>query len=209
MVTCCVFRRIKLSRSVLPFLRIHITGNAGSGKTTAAYRLSARLGIPAYSMDTIVWRPHWKKASPAERQIAETNLTSQSSWIIEGVSDHVRKAADLTIYLDLPRHQCMGRALRRALRYIRTQRPEFPRDCPEWKIIPTLAGIIWRFPKLVGQKVKQEAARAPEKYWVIRSDKDINDLLEMAGTKGCLLASSRRLQSTRAAAYPDRTTASF
>lgn len=183
----CVFRRIKLKRSLQTPRRIHITGNAGSGKTTTARILSASLGIPAHSLDTIVWRPHWEKASPAERLIAESGLTSQSTWIIEGVSDHVRKAADLTIYLDLPRHQCLRRALRRSMRFIRTQRPEFPRDCPEWKILPTLARIIWRFPKLVGYKIEQEAARDPEKYWAIRSDKDIDTLLKTAGTTGCLL----------------------
>ena len=191
MATCCVFLRIGMLLSVLPFRRIHITGNAGSGKTTAAHRLSAALGIPAHSLDTIVWRPHWKKAASAERRLAERDLTSQSTWIIEGVSEHVREVADLVIYLDLPRHQCLRRALQRSLRHIFTQRPEFPSDCPEWKIIPTLAGITWRFPKLVGQKLEQESAQAPEKYWVIQSDKAIDTLLKTAGTTGCLLASSR------------------
>ena len=191
MATCCVFLRIGLLLSVLPFQRIHITGNAGSGKTTAAHMLSARLGIPAHSLDTIVWRPHWKKASPAERRSAERDLTSQSTWIIEGVSEHVREVADLVIYLDQPRHQCLRRALQRSLRHIFTQRPEFPSDCPEWKIIPTLAGIIWRFPKLVGQQVEREAARAPEKYWIFHSHRAIDTLLKTAGTTGCLLASSR------------------
>jgi adenylate kinase family enzyme len=153
--------------------------------------LSLALGIPAHSLDTIVWQPHWQKTLPAQRRIAEQDLTSQSTWIIEGVSEHIREVADLVIYLDLPRHQCLRRALQRSLRHVRTQRPEFPSDCPEWKIIPTLAGIIWRFPKLVGQKLNQEAARAPQKYWVIRSDKAIDTLLKTAGTTGCLLPSSR------------------
>jgi len=152
-----------------------------------AHSLSATLGIPAHSLDTLVWRPHWKKAPPAERLIAERDLTNQSTWIIEGVSEHVREAADLVIYLDLPRHRCLRRALQRSLRHVRTQRPEFPRDCPEWKILPTLGRIIWRFPKLVGQNIEREAVRSPEKYWVIHSDKEIDTLLERADTTGCLL----------------------
>ena len=188
MDTCCVFHRVRLTRRWLDFRRIHITGNAGSGKTTMAHSLSATLGIPAHSLDTIVWRPQWKKAPPAERLIAERNLTSQSTWIIDGVSEHVREAADLVIFLDLPRHRCLHRALRRSMRHLQSQRPEFPPDCPEWKILPTLSRIIWRFPKLVGQRIEQEAVRSPEKYWVMRSDKDIDTLLAMAGTKGCLLS---------------------
>lgn len=182
MVMCSVFHRIKSIRSLSHLRRIHITGNAGSGKTTAAQRLSATLGIPAYSLDTIVWQPHWKKTRPADRLIAEQALTSQSTWIIEGVSEHVRGAADLVIYLDLPRNQCLRRSLRRSLRHIRTQRPEFPPDCPEWKIIPTLARIIWRFPQLVGHKIEQEAVQTPEKYWTIRSDKELDTRLQIAGT---------------------------
>jgi len=172
------------------FQRIHITGNAGAGKTTAARSLSAALGIPAYSLDTIVWQPHWKKTPAAERFEIERALTSQHTWIIEGVSGQVRQVADLVIYLDLPRSQCLWRGLRRGLRHLAIQRPEFPPECPEWKILPTLARIIWRFPVQVGKTIELEARRYPDRYWTIRSDKDMDSLIKTAGTVGCLLAST-------------------
>ncbi|WP_051530021.1 shikimate kinase [Anoxybacteroides tepidamans] len=36
--------------------KIHIIGSVGSGKTTLARTLSARLHIPFYELDTIVWK---------------------------------------------------------------------------------------------------------------------------------------------------------
>ncbi len=174
----------------MAFRRIHVTGNAGSGKTTAARSLSEALAIPVHSLDTIVWQPHWKKTPNAERERNERTLTSQRTWIIEGVSDHVRQAADVVIYLDLPRRRCLWRALLRGLRHLDTQRPEFPRECPEWKILPRLAGIIWRFPVRVGQKIDAEARRFPDRYRIIRSDQEMEDLIRTAGTVGCLPAST-------------------
>lgn len=182
MVTFSVFRRASRLHRLMTFHRIHITGNAGSGKTSAARYLSDALAIPAYSLDTIVWQPHWKKTPPAERLRKEQALTSQPTWIIEGVSDHVRSTADLVIYLDPPRHKCLWRALRRGLRHLVTQRPEFPDDCPEWKILPALARIIWRFQKLVVHKIELEARHDPDKYWIFHSDKGMQMLLRRAGT---------------------------
>ena len=48
-------------------VRIFITGNAGSGKTTLAGQMGEALRIPVFGLDSIVWLPGWKKASSAVR----------------------------------------------------------------------------------------------------------------------------------------------
>ncbi|MGJ8529313.1 hypothetical protein [Maritalea sp.] len=78
--------------------RIHITGNAGSGKTTFAAELGLALGLPVFGLDSIVWQPGWQKTPTAERVIEEEALISQKIWIIEGVSKPVRDAADVLYF---------------------------------------------------------------------------------------------------------------
>ena len=49
-------------------MRILVTGNAGSGKSTLAGLIAARLKLPLYGMDQIVWRQGWQKATKQEEQ---------------------------------------------------------------------------------------------------------------------------------------------
>ena len=83
-------------------MRINITGNAASGKTTLAARLGARLDLPVISLDSIVWQPHWIKTPTDQRLSAEQRLVASPAWIIDGVSDLVRANADLVVFLDVP-----------------------------------------------------------------------------------------------------------
>ena len=71
--------------------RIHITGNAGSGKTTLAIALGQHLGLSEHHLDSIVWQPGWKKTPMATRQRLEAAWCEPKAWIIEGVSEQVRQ----------------------------------------------------------------------------------------------------------------------
>jgi len=147
--------------------RIHVTGNAGAGKTTLAAELGEALGLPVFSLDSIVWSPGWKKTPPGQRQVAVRELIERRSWIIEGVSPTVRQASDLILFLDVPRHVCAWRGVRRSLRYLTRTRPGLPADCPEWRIIPRLLQIIRRFPANAGLEIRREAAQDPARYRII------------------------------------------
>ncbi|HEY8192055.1 MAG TPA: hypothetical protein VIG74_06490 [Alphaproteobacteria bacterium] len=39
--------------------RIIILGATGSGKTTLAFQMAAKLGYPAIDLDDLYWRPDW------------------------------------------------------------------------------------------------------------------------------------------------------
>ena len=153
-------------------MRIHVTGNAGAGKTTLARRLEKELGIQAICLDRVVWKSGWLKASAEERRTALMAIMRRPAWIVEGVSKEVRDAADLVVYLDVPRRVCFWRCAKRNWRYLFKSRPELPAGCPEWRIIPVLVRIIWRFPRLVGRAISEEA-KSSRCYVVLRDRESI------------------------------------
>lgn len=137
-------------------MKILVTGNAGSGKSTLSAWLGEQLGIPVYGLDSVVWQSGWM-ATPMDHRIAlEANLIEQPEWVIDGVSSRVADAADVVVFLDVPRHICMLRALRRSLPYLFRSRPGLPANCPEWRIIPRLLRIIWQFPQNVRPRILQQ-----------------------------------------------------
>lgn len=159
-------------------MRINITGNAGAGKTTLAYHLAKELELPMFSLDTIVWQPGWKKTPPEERKALEEELVRKPSWVIDGVSSQVRQASDLVIFLAVPRRICAWRGVMRSLRYINRTRPGLPPNCPEWRIIPRLLQIIWRFPSRGGIAIRNEATKRPDKYRILAHPYELKTIVE-------------------------------
>jgi len=157
-------------------LRIHVTGNAGAGKTTLAARIGNGLNLPVHSLDSVVWQPHWRKTCQAERSRLENDLTRENSWVIDGVSAHVRTAADLVVVLDYPRRVCLYRAAKRSLPFLFRSRPELPENCPEILILPRLLRIILRFPRLIGTQLLEES-QGSSKYHFVKSNKELETLL--------------------------------
>lgn len=89
--------------------RIYIVGSVGSGKTTLAKKLSARLNAPWYELDN-VFHERVPKAdrgrAKGERELVFKNILSSQKWIIEGVRrecfDEGFQNADRIIFLNTP-----------------------------------------------------------------------------------------------------------
>jgi len=156
-------------------MRIHITGNAGSGKTTLAKELGDILQLDVYGLDKIVWMSNWKKTPPDKRRQLEQELVDKSEWVIEGVSSVVRQSSDLIIFLDYPRHICLIRCIKRSWKYLFTSRPELPNNCPEIKIILQLLKIIWQYPKIAKPFIVKDLDG--QNFVTVTSTCELNELI--------------------------------
>jgi adenylate kinase family enzyme len=139
--------------------RVNITGNAGAGKSTLATQLGRSLGLDVIGLDKIVWQPRWRKTPRAQRLRAEAEIANRPGWVVDGVSDLMREAADTIVFLDLPRRTVLWRCAKRNWRYLFRSRPGLPAHCPELMILPTLVSIIWRFPTRVRPRILADFAR--------------------------------------------------
>jgi adenylate kinase family enzyme len=160
------------------YMRIHITGNAGSGKSTFAKNIGDILGLHVYGLDKIVWKEGWEKTPLHERKSLEEEISEKPQWIIEGVSSIARQAADITIFLDFPRSVCYLRCVKRNWRYLFSSRPGLPDNCPEIKIIPTLAKIIWQFPYMAKPIIINEMDMENKRIITISSNDKISQFVK-------------------------------
>ncbi len=158
-------------------MRIHITGNAGSGKSTFAKNIGDILGLHVYGLDKIVWKEGWGKTPLHVRKSLEEELAAKQQWIIEGVSSIARQAADVTIFLDFPRSVCYLRCVKRNWRYLFNSRPGLPDNCPEIKIIPTLAKIIWQFPYMAKSIIVNEMDAQNKEIITISSNDEMSQFI--------------------------------
>ncbi|MCI0437768.1 MAG: adenylate kinase [Chloroflexi bacterium] len=99
--------------------RIIVTGTTGSGKTTLARELSARLAIPNVELDALFWGPNWTE-TPSEvlrKRIAEA--TKGDEWIVDGNYSSARGSlwsrATTIIWLDYPLRVIMRQLFWRTL----------------------------------------------------------------------------------------------
>jgi len=114
--------------------RIVVLGNAGSGKSTFARRLGERLALPVVHLDLLFWEPRWKET---DNEVFRSRLSiaiAGDAWVCEG--NYARRSfdlrlakADLVIWLDTPRLQCLGRVVLRTL--LGRPRPDLPAGCQE------------------------------------------------------------------------------
>ena len=157
-------------------MRILVTGNAGSGKSTFARRLGTALDLPVFGLDRVVWQPGWRKTPAGERAAMIAELCAGPEWVIDGVSHEILAAADIVVFLDVPRLVSIGRCARRTWRYLFRSRPGLPENCPEISIIPQLLKIIWRFPTAVRPQILAAMGKRNGGAFIVRNNRELEDV---------------------------------
>lgn len=125
--------------------RILVLGNIGSGKSTLAVWLADLLHLPLIQLGPICWRAGWQPVPNEESTEAIRLEVARPAWVLDGISRQGTRAADLIVFLDVPRRVALARMLRRNLRHPFRSRPEMPPRCPEIKMLPQTIKTLWRF----------------------------------------------------------------
>ncbi|MDE1466681.1 AAA family ATPase [Aurantiacibacter sp. D1-12] len=115
--------------------RVMIIGPCGAGKSTLAFELAERTGLPLFHMDKLAWNEGWVDTPNEELRELLRPIVAQERWLIEGnygstMPDRLPRA-DTIVYLDYPIRLCLTRIVRRWWKYRGRSRPDMPEGCPE------------------------------------------------------------------------------
>lgn len=121
--------------------RIHILGAAGSGKTTLAEQVAARLGVPWHELDTVAYEGGFaRKRTLDERYASLQIIITQPAWVTEGFYlwwiDDLLQTADAIVWLDLPWFVSMPRIITRHIKLSLAGKNRHP---GVWKLL----GFAW------------------------------------------------------------------
>lgn len=128
--------------------RILIIGCSGSGKSTLSRQLHMLTDIPVIHLDSLYWLPNWVEKEKALFVSQLTKELQQPTWIIDGNFDSTLELrvtyADLVIFLDYSRFQCVKGVIKRYIKYRGSTRPDMGEACEEkldWRFLK----YIWTF----------------------------------------------------------------
>jgi len=98
--------------------RVIVTGRPGSGKTTLARELAARLGHELITLDPFITDLKTLRRRPTEEVSSSLeNVARQDEWVLEGMGPdiprHAWERATAVIWLDYPRALLIWRLLKR------------------------------------------------------------------------------------------------
>jgi adenylate kinase family enzyme len=157
--------------------RIAVLGCAGSGKTTLSMALGERLGLPVIHVDSVYWRTGAEFG--AEWPGLHGELIAGDAWVIDGMKPGVladRLArADTAIFLDLPRRACYRGLVSRRLRLRGHSLPEVGAYD---RVDRALLRWIWRFPREVRPRVREQLAACSCDVVVLRSRAEVDRFVD-------------------------------
>ncbi len=100
--------------------RVAVVGNTGSGKTTMAERIAAKLSCPHFELDSVFWQPGWREL---DREVFRERVRCTldgDTWTVDGnyrqVRDIIWSRADTVVWLDYSLPVVMWRLVRRTFR---------------------------------------------------------------------------------------------
>ena len=99
-------------------MKIAILGYTGAGKSTLARRIGEKYDIPVLHLDKVNYTKNWKIRDIHESKEIVEDFLENESWVIDGnysklEQDRRVEEADIIIFLDFPRFECLKRAYKR------------------------------------------------------------------------------------------------
>ena len=152
-----------LSHATFPILiamynRILIIGICGGGKSTLAWQLGEKTGLPVVHLDALFWLPGWTERPKSEFFPLLTAELQKPRWIIDGNysgSLPLRlQYCDAVIWLDFNRFTALWGVIKRVTTNLGRTRPDMGADCPErfdWAFMK----YVWGFNKKNRAKFEQ------------------------------------------------------
>ena len=150
--------------------RILILGCPGSGKSTFARKLAAKMGLSLIYLDNVWWRADGTHISRAEFDRALDELLAGEKWIMDG--DYSRtyevriRACDTVIFLDYPEEVCMAGIIAR----VGQKRPDIP--WTESALDPELVALVQNYARDDRPQVLALLQKYPEKQALIFTSRD-------------------------------------
>jgi len=151
------------------YKRIIIVGNSGSGKSYLSTKLSAITGLPLVHLDAVFWRPNWEKTPRDEWIEKQKEMLAGREWIIDGNYGSTLalrfEAADVIIFLDINRLQCIVSAFKRQGKK-RLDLPGYLIEKRDFGFLKFCL-LIWNFHKKGRKTILELHEKYPEKPFII------------------------------------------
>lgn len=132
-------------------------GVTGSGKTTAAARISAATGIACTCVDDLTWEAGWVQVCEEEQRRRIEEVCARDSWLLDSAYgawlDVVLARVELIVALDYPRWLSLGRLLRRTVGRALDKRPVCNGNTESVRQMLGAQSIIrWHFRSFTGKR---------------------------------------------------------
>ncbi len=162
--------------------KISIIGSGGAGKSTLAKRLSSKLNIPLYHLDSLFWKPGWIETERSEWIRIQKKLCKGAEWIMDGNYGGTMQirldASDTVIFLDFNRFFCLYRAVYRYVKYYGRSRPDMAEGCNE-QLDLNFIKWIYEYPKTKKPNIVQNLEEISDttKVYILKSPKEVDEFL--------------------------------
>lgn len=160
-------------------MKILILGIVGSGKTTLARKLSNKLNIKHYEIDSIVHDDSIGKKRSLDEQIKIFNKINKNSWILEGTprknQEHIINSANIIYFIEIPKYIRYYRIIKRFIKQ------KLGIESVNYKVDISLLKDMFKWTKEY-EKNKENIIKElnkTNKFVLLKNKKDINKILEV------------------------------
>jgi len=166
--------------------RVLLYGVTGSGKSTAAVAIGARLALPVHLADEeFGWLPGWVQRPADEMRALAALAAAEPTWVFDtaygSFRDLVEPRADVVIGLDYPRWISLGRLLKRTVIRVIDRRPVCNGNVETFRqVFSPDSIVVWHFRSFARKRstVRAWAARADgPPVMVVRRPRDLERLV--------------------------------